>query len=256
MKNEDVKVIVLAGDGINCETETANAFSQWGAKASIVHVSDLLNQPDLLDTHHILALPGGFSFGDEISSGQILSLKIKYSLGDQLRKFIEGDKLIIGICNGFQILVKLGLLPNPFTHRDMSLVHNRQHHFINHWASLVVPKSKCVWTKSFQLSKIDLPIRHGEGRVVFKGTQEKQKEIYQSLLDREQIALFYETDVNGSYQNIAGVTDPSGKILGLMPHPEAATSMLLYPSGLDKINREGVGSLFFKNAIEHITLNF
>jgi phosphoribosylformylglycinamidine synthase I len=256
MRHEDVRVIVLTGDGINCEVETAYAFSEFGVNVNIVHVADLLNQPEILDSFHILALPGGFSFGDEISSGQVLSLKLKYSLGDRLKKFIADEKLIIGICNGFQVLVKLGLLPNPLNEREMSLVHNRQHHFIDQWAGLVIPKSKCVWTKSFQLSKIDLPIRHGEGRIVFKGESKEQEKIYQRLLSNDQIALTYEDDVNGSYQKIAGVTDPTGKILGLMPHPEAAISKLLYPSGLDKSIEPGVGSLFFKNGIEHITLNF
>ena len=256
MKKENVKVLVLTGDGINCEVETSHAFNEAGAKVSIVHVADLLERPTILEDYQILALPGGFSFGDEISSGQILSLKLKYTLGNHLEKFINEKKLIIGICNGFQVLVKLGLLPMPFKDRVMSLVHNRQNHFIDQWTELVVPSSKCIWTKSFQLSKIDLPIRHGEGRIVFKGSQLEQAGIYEMLLSNEQIALVYETDVNGSYQKIAGVTDPTGRILGLMPHPEAATSKLLYPSGGDKKNEPGVGTLFFKNAIEYITLNF
>lgn len=214
MKKDDVKVLVLTGDGINCEVETSNAFKLTGASVTISHVADLLEKPTLLDNYHILALPGGFSFGDEISSGQILSLKLKYALGDQLKKFIDDKKLIIGICNGFQVLVKLGLLPMPYNEREMSLVHNRQNHFIDQWAELVVPRSKCIWTKSFQLSKIDLPIRHGEGRIVFKGSKGEQEQIFQTLFSNQQIALYYETDVNGSYQKIAGVTDPSGRILG------------------------------------------
>lgn len=256
MKKEDIRVLVLTGDGINCEVETSNAFIQAGANADIVHVSDLLERPLILLNYQILALPGGFSFGDEISSGQILSLKLKYSLGEHLKKFVNDKKLIIGICNGFQVLVKLGLLPMPFMARNMSLVHNRQNTFIDQWTELSVVQSKCVWTKSFQLSKIDLPIRHGEGRIVFSGSSSDQELIYQTLCSNEQIALVYESDINGSYQKIAGVTDPSGRILGLMPHPEAAISKLLYPSGADKNSEPGIGTLFFKNAIDYITLNF
>jgi phosphoribosylformylglycinamidine synthase len=136
MERSNIHVLVLTGDGINCETETALAFNEHGVKSTIVHIQDLINNPSMLLTSHILALPGGFSFGDEIGSGQILALKLKYSLGDELKKFIEEGKLVIGICNGFQALVRLGLLPKPFTQRVMTLTHNRQGHFIDRWVDL------------------------------------------------------------------------------------------------------------------------
>lgn len=243
-----VKALILTGDGINCENETALAFSTQGCEAKIMHVQDLIDDPNQLNYYQILALPGGFSFGDEIGSGQILALKLKYSLGIALTRFIEQKKLVIGICNGFQVLTRLGLLPKPFTERQMTLTHNRQGHFINKWVNLKVPASKCVWTKSLQGKEIQLPIRHGEGNIVFAGDKETQHNTFQMLVDCGQIAVTYIEDVNGSYQKIAGITDPTGCILGLMPHPEAATSSWLLPDGREKLNGHAFGSEFFLNA--------
>lgn len=246
-----VKALILTGDGINCENETALAFVKSGCETKIMHVQDLIDQPGELNQYQILALPGGFSFGDEIGSGQILALKLKYSLGVALTEFINQRKLIIGICNGFQVLVRLGLLPKPFTERQMTLTHNRQGHFINKWVSLKVPESKCVWTKSLQGKEIQLPIRHGEGRITFAGDQTTQHNTFQTLVANGQIALSYTEDINGSYQQIAGVTDPTGCILGLMPHPEAATSNWLLPDGTAKKSDQAFGTQFFINAVKH-----
>lgn len=255
MKNK-VKALILTGDGINCEAETALAFSEHGCETKIMHVQDLIDQPGLLNQCQILALPGGFSFGDEIGSGQILALKLKYSLGVALTEFINNKKLIIGICNGFQVLVRLGLLPKPFTERQMTLTHNRQGHFINKWVNLTVPKSNCIWTRDLQGKDIALPIRHGEGKITFAGDQATQHNTFCTLVSQGQIALSYTEDVNGSYQQIAGVTDPTGCILGLMPHPEAATSHWLLPDGTQKKSGQSFGQQFFINAIKHCEERF
>ncbi len=255
MKREEIKVLVLTGDGINCETETALAFSELGAKTEIIHISDLIESKNKLKEAHILALPGGFSFGDEIGSGQILALKLKYALGDELKKFVEDKKPIIGICNGFQALVRLGLLPKPFSPRTMTLTHNRQGHFMNRWVDLDVPVSECVWTKELMGEKISLPIRHGEGRIVFKGDTESQREIYKTLSSNGQVALYYKSDINGSYADIAGVCDPSGLILGLMPHPEAAISSWHNPGGGQKSDEEGLGIFIFESGLKYCQSN-
>ncbi len=253
---KQIKVLVLTGDGINCETETAIAFIDRGATAEIIHIADLIENPAKLRTSHILALPGGFSFGDEIGSGQILALKLKYSLGEELKKFVEDKKCIIGICNGFQALVRLGLLPQPFTTRTMTLTHNRQGHFIDRWVNVEVPTSKCIWTKELMAQKIALPIRHGEGKIQFSGDEDSQKKIFQTLSVNGQIALTYSDDVNGSYEKIAGICDPSGRILGLMPHPEAAVSLWLSPSGADKKEGAGVGAMIFESGLKYCEVNF
>ena len=257
MKSE-VKVLVLTGDGINCEVETAAAFKSGKSKVTIQHIQDLILNPDSLNQYHILVLPGGFSFGDEIGSGQILALKLKYGLGDQLKKFIEAKKLILGICNGFQVLVRLGLLPKPFSEREMTLTHNRQGHFINQWVNLVVPPSKCIWTKKLQTENktVQFPMRHGEGRIVFSGDTQKQKSIFDTLKTNQQIAFYYESDVNGSFEKIAGITDPSGCILGLMPHPEAAMTKWLSPDSRDKSADKDSGSALFESALEYCEKQF
>ena len=251
-----LKVLVLTGDGINCERETAQAFSEYGVSATIIHIYDLIHHHELLKEAHILALPGGFSFGDELGSGQILALKLKYSLGDELKKFIDSGKLIIGICNGFQALVRLGLLPKPFSPREMSLTHNTDGHFVNRWVDLVAPVSKCVWSQKIQGKSFALPIRHGEGKIVFKGDASYQASLYQTLLDNEQVALTYVDDVNGSYQKIAGICDPTGRIFGLMPHPEAAISEWLNPEGAKKSGAIGIGASFFESGIEYCEKHF
>lgn len=256
MKKKDIKALVITGDGINCEAETAQAFRQEGISAEIIHISDLVNHPHRLSSAHILALPGGFSFGDEIGSGQILALKLKYSLHAELKKFIDDKKLIIGICNGFQALVRLGLLPAPFSDRTMTLTHNRQGSFIDKWVDLKVATSKCVWTREVMEEVICLPIRHGEGRVVFKGDSDTQEKIYNQLLENGQIALSYSQDINGSYKEIAGICDPTGRVFGLMPHPEAATSAWLYPSGKDKGEYAGIGAKIFSSAVKYCEENF
>jgi phosphoribosylformylglycinamidine synthase I len=251
MKRSNILAVILTGDGINCECETALAFSELGIKTEIVHIGDLITSPSRLQRAHILALPGGFSFGDEIGSGQILALKLKYALEDELKKFIDSKKLVIGICNGFQALVRLGLLPKPFTPRTMTLTHNRQGHFINRWVDLTIDMSQCVWTQKLHGQKITLPIRHGEGKILFKGSNSDQENTYQTLKENGQIALTYAEDVNGSYQEIAGVCDPTGRIFGLMPHPEAATSLWLSPAGVDKKAGAGIGSLIFESGIKY-----
>ena len=256
MERSKINILVLTGDGINCEEETALAFKEHGVFPQIIHIYDLIHNPALLEKSHILALPGGFSFGDEIGSGQILALKLKYSLGEELLKFINKGKLIIAICNGFQALVRLGLLPVPFAEREMTLTHNRQGHFINHWVGLNVLPSKCIWTKKINQQQISLPIRHGEGKIVFAGDVKNQAKIYERLIKNEQIVLTYGEDVNGSYQNIAGVCDPTGRIFGLMPHPEAAVSEWLNPSGTGKSAAMGIGSFFFESGIEYVENNF
>jgi phosphoribosylformylglycinamidine synthase len=256
MERSNINVLVLTGDGINCEEETALAFREQGVNPRIIHIYDLIHSPSLLESAHVLALPGGFSFGDEIGSGQILALKLKYSLGEELKKFIDAGKLVIGICNGFQALVRLGLLPRPFSEREMSLTHNRQGHFINRWVDLNVASSKCVWTKKLNQQKISLPMRHGEGKIVFAGDLKSQATIYDRLIEQGQIAMTYVDDVNGSYQKIAGVCDPTGRIFGLMPHPEAATSEWLNPSGTGKRDAVGIGASLFESGIDYIVQNF
>ncbi|MDE1153273.1 MAG: phosphoribosylformylglycinamidine synthase subunit PurQ [Micavibrio sp.] len=242
--------IVLSGDGINCERETAFALNFSGAETKIIHVNDLLAAPESLKTADGFAIPGGFSFGDELGSGQILALKIRHKLGDSFFKMVAAKKPVIGICNGFQVLVKLGLLPYPDAkERILALAANEQGSFINRWVSLNVNKqSVCQWTQGLDKATLDLPIRHGEGRIAFaKGTEEAH---YSDLQQRGLIPLTYTEDVNGSYGRIAALTDPSGAVLGLMPHPEAFMfgETFKTPSA-EAAGTRGDGALIFKNML-------
>ena len=244
--------IIVAGDGINCERETAAALVQAGGASKIVHINDLLENPKMLETAEGLAIPGGFSFGDELGSGQIMALKIRHKLGSAFFNMVEQKKPIIGICNGFQVLVKLGLLPFPAeSERRVALAANESGKFIDRWVSLEVnPKSVCLWTKDLPLSSLELPIRHGEGRIVFRSGEEEA--IYQTLVKQGQIPLTYTVDVNGSHGRIAALTDPSGVVLGLMPHPEAFVSRMTYKSSQQDATAKGDGLFIFENIIKYL----
>lgn len=219
--------IVLCGDGINCERETAMALEKADCKAKIVHINALLKDPSILRNAQGLALPGGFSFGDELGSGRILALKLIKGLGLELKNFVLSQKAIIGICNGFQALVKMGLLPDHNKERVLALVENSQGTFIDRWVDLnVYPGNVCKWTKLLK-DTLSLPMRHGEGRIAFQ--QDKELEIYEELLKNGQIVFQYSKDVNGSAYQIAGLTDPTGMILGMMPHPEASVHFCTHP---------------------------
>lgn len=240
-----MRAMILAGEGINCEAETKAAFERVGVPADIIYIQEWKEKPELLFDYKILALPGGFSFGDELHSGQILALDLKYSVGSELKQFIEQKGLVIGICNGFQVLMKLGIFENN-SERTMTLYHNESFKFQDQWVKCLVPESRCVWTKG--MSTISLPARHGEGRIIFKAEKD-----FDALAINGQIALVYDRDINGSHARIAGITDPTGQVLGLMPHPEAALDSNLYPYEF-KQNPELVLALF-QNAKKFIQEN-
>ncbi len=235
------KFLVLFGDGINCENETAQAIENAGAKADKVHVNELVSNPKKLLNYQGFAIPGGFSFGDHLGSGQILALKLEKNLNQELLKFCETG-VVIGVCNGFQTLTKLGLLPTPTFHRSCALIKNKQGHFINRWADVHLnTMSPCIWTKNLP-ENFALPIRHGEGRFVVKDSKELE-----CLNQNQQVVLRYCNDENGSTERIAGICDTSGRIFALMPHPEAAVYDWQLPY-------QGVayGQKFFANAVNYL----
>jgi phosphoribosylformylglycinamidine synthase len=221
------KAIVIHGDGINCDAETSFAFEYTGFEVERQHVSDILSASQLLSVAQLLVIPGGFSFGDEIASGKILALKIKNSLQEQLHQFIDRGGLVLGICNGFQVLVQMGLLPdsNRKAKPTVSLAHNSGGKFINKWVSMQVPQdTHCFFFKG--LTQIELPIRHGEGRLVVAGGDDSAE----ADIVRSRAVLRYDEDVNGSFDGIAGLTNDKGNVCGLMPHPEAFVRWTQHPS--------------------------
>ena len=235
--------MILCGDGINCERETAAAFQAADFVTITKHVNDLVARPGSLVEAQALALPGGFSFGDELGSGQVLAAKLRQAAGAELAGFVTSGKPVIGICNGFQALVKLGLLPWPEQASGVALAHNSSGQFINRWVEVEFPDSVCVWTRNLPATMF--PVRHGEGRIFAADSSA----VLSRLGERRQIALRYREDFNGSLDRIAGLCDPSGVVLGLMPHPEAAVADWLHPS---RVSGSARGLELFKNARRYL----
>lgn len=261
--SNDCKVLVLAGNGINCERETKYAFNLAGAfKAKIIHVNDVKTEPRVLEDYQILALPGGFSYGDHISAGIVLATDLKYQLYEPLIQFIEAEKVIIGICNGFQVQIRTGLLPGinkEYTRPTATLAANTSAQFEDRWVHLVGnPNSPCIFTKGIE--HIYLPVRHGEGRFVPRNQEihsqlrKNQQIVFQYADEKRDITEEYPHNPNGSTDSIAGICDPTGRIFGLMPHPEAFCHPTNHPfwTRLRKSERKAQGLIIFQNAVKHV----
>ena len=258
------KALILTGYGINCDIETAHAFKLAGADAERVHITDLINTTRKLSDYHILAFPGGFSFGDDIASGKVLANMIKYNLGEQIQEFIDSGKLIIGICNGFQAMVKMGLLPafdGDYGSQDVTLTFNDSGRFEDRWVHLNANvKSKCVFTKS--IKNIYLPVRHGEGKFVVKNPQvlarlKKENHIVFQYTDIDGKTAGYPDNPNGSVDNIAAICDETGRVFGMMPHPEAFQHRTNHPRWTrEELPEEGAGVAIFRNAVEYVKGNY
>lgn len=260
----NVRAVVLTGFGINCDYETQAALNRVGADAERIHLNDIIENAALLERGHILAIPGGFSFGDDVASGKILANRLRYKLGAPLQAFIADGKLIIGICNGFQVMVKMGILPlfhGEFV-QDVTLTNNDSARFENRWVSMKTdPSTKCVWLKG--IGRLDLPVRHGEGKFI-----PRDDIVLNRLKSNGQIVLRYcnadgspangkfPINPNGAIDDIAGICDPSGRIFGLMPHPEANVDRTNHPcwTRLD-LPEEGAGLQVFRNAVEYVQRN-
>lgn len=248
------KALVLSGYGINCEQETAYAIRKVGGSTDIVHVNELIENPTLLQKYNFFVVPGGFSFGDDLGSGKVLANKMKFKLKDSLQKFIEDGNLILGICNGFQVLVKLGILPIPDFKQRVTLKKNESGKFEDRWVWLKVnAASPCIFTRD--LGYFPLPVRHGEGNFfpesedVLKEIIEKNLHVIQYVNEKGNFAG-YPWNPNGSIANIAGICDPSGRIFGMMPHPEAFHDIHNCPYWKITSVKEALGLRIFRNAVE------
>lgn len=255
--------LILRAAGTNCDGETAYAFQLAGARTESLHINRLLEKPAILDQFEILAFPGGFSYGDDIAAGKILANQLVHHLGDALRRFIESGKPVIGICNGFQILVKTDLLPGPLAGRSgqtATLTNNDCGRLVDRWVHLVPRGDKCIWTKG--IGPIDLPIAHGEGKFV-----PADDAVRRALWDQNQVALVYANEdgslaagkspgnPNGSVDDIAGICDATGLVFGLMPHPERYVDPLQHYAWTSRgpLPPEGQGLQIFRNAVAHVT---
>lgn len=246
------KTLILRTAGTNCDMETAHAFELAGAVADRVHLNRVLENPHLMDAYQMLAIPGGFSYGDDINSGRIFANQIMHHLKDAFLRFVEAGKPIIGICNGFQVLVKTDLLPGGLggrTGQTATLTSNASQRFTDHWVKLKVrPATRCIWMRG--IDRLELPVAHGEGRFV-----PADDGVRRALWDEGRIVLTYAegSNPNGSVDDIAGVCDQTGLIFGLMPHPERFVAGVQHPdrAGWDR-DGEGAGLAVFRNAVERM----
>jgi len=233
----DVNVLVLAGYGLNCDHETAYAFELAGARAVRVHINSLIAGAVDPADFQIMVFIGGFSWGDDHGAGVIQAVRMKTNLGDKILAFIEKEKLVLGICNGFQTLVNLGLLPGidgDYRARSVALTFNDCGNFRDDWVTLKVnSRSPCVFTRG--LDVLELPVRHGEGKFYTDAatrahlTRENQVALQYALPDGRPAGQRFPYNPNGSIDDIAGICDPSGRIFGLMPHPEAYNHATNHP---------------------------
>lgn len=260
------KILVFAGYGLNCEEETKFAFELAGGVADIVHINDLIDHPKQIANYQITAFPGGFSYGDDTGSGNAYAWKLKNHLWKEIETFVKKDNLVIGICNGFQILVNLGLLPAlgfRYGERQAALLHNETARYVDRWVDIKV-ENDSPWLQT--ISTLTVPIAHGEGKLYVT------KKILKQLQQKKLIALRYikgeiceyqnlHANPTGTLDNIVGITDESGRILGLMPHAERAmffTQLPHWPLIKETYLREnkslpiyGPGLQLFKNAINY-----
>jgi phosphoribosylformylglycinamidine synthase I len=271
-----VKALVLTGYGLNCDYETDFSLKAAGAESHRVHINEIISgrgpaNAVRLQDYHILVFGGGFSWADDHGAGVVMASKLKRHMGEQIERFIEEGKLILGICNGFQCLVNLGLLPAfnlEYGERRVALTYNDSGNFVDTWVNLRInPKSPCVFTKG--ITTIELPVRHGEGKFYAKAGDVEQ------LFQNHQVVLQYADEKgneakgkwplnpNGSLRDIAGICDPSGRILGLMPHPEAFNHYTNHPDWTRKkhiakqgkkpeSSSEGEGMKIFRNAVSYL----
>ena len=253
------KVLILRTAGTNCDYETRYAFEKAGAKVDAVHINILLANKNLLKDYQILTLPGGFTYGDDVSAGKILSNQIKYNLEEDIKTFIHEKKLILGICNGFQALTKAGLLPAiDKQHQEATLTFNDSNKFEDRWVYLKICSNKSIFVKDGEISKIYLPVAHGEGKFVTQDESILNKitmnhQIVFKYVNEQGEETGYPWNPNGAARNIAGICDPTGQILGMMPHPERHVEPTQHPRWTRNGLKEwGEGFIIFKNAVSYV----
>lgn len=260
---EQVKALVLRAAGINCDLETEYALEAAGAEADRVHINRIIEEPSILEGYQIMVFPGGFSYGDDVAAGRILANQIIHHLFDVVRKFIEDGKLVLGICNGFQVLVKAGVLGNTDDSgsQSVTITYNDSGKFEDRWVYLQPGESKCVFIE--REKRIYLPIAHGEGKVVCKDAN-----VLEMLKSNNNVAFRYvdadgnfggfPVNPNGSVDSIAGLTDDTGRVLGLMPHPERFVKPTQHPhwTRLENHGSPPDGITIFNNAVQYVKENF
>lgn len=257
------RILVLRAAGTNCDRETAYAFEQAGASTITVHVNELARKPRLLADVHGLVIPGGFSHGDDLGAGTVFGARIRSTFLDGIRRLVDRGGVVLGICNGFQVLAKAGLVPgfDGGVDRTVTLASNESNRYEDRWVKLEVTTDRCAFLRAGEVYEV--PVAHGEGRLL------ALSEAVRERLHRDgQVALRYvgpggahpagyPWNPNGALDDIAGITDPTGRILGLMPHPERHQ----FPWQSPRFHREGPaatpdGLRVFRNAVHHLKRAF
>lgn len=260
------EILIITGYGVNCEAESRFAWEQAGAKVTLLHLNDLLDNPAELHKYQGLMFIGGFSYGDHMGSGLVFAQRLKHRLQEDLQRFIDDEKIMLGVCNGFQVMTKIGLVPgfdNAYFDQKIALMQNDCGTFQDFWITMEFDQdSPCIFTKG--IGKMDLPIRHGEGKLFTL-----DKELLARIDAAHQIpcryidpvtgapAMKHPANPNGSLLSMAGLCDPTGRVFGLMPHPEA----FLYPENHPQydsrringdVAQNGDGLKLFQNGVDYL----
>lgn len=255
------RVCVLYADGTNCDRETSYAFEKAGGDPHLVHVNELRRGEKRLADYHILVIPGGFSYGDDVLSGKVLAVELTSFLADQLQAFVDAGKPVLGICNGFQVLVRTGLLPKAqMGNIEVTLMTNDSGRFECRWVYLRVEESNCIFTRGLAGKLLYFQAAHGEGKFyatpqVLASIEASGQVVFRYATPAGEPTGIYPYNPNGSLAAIAGICDPSGRIMGLMPHPERFIELTQHPNWrrleIKSACREPHGLAIFRNAVAY-----
>ena len=250
----NTRALVLRTAGINCDGETVRALELAGARVDLVHLQRVLDEPARLEEYSLLVIPGGFSYGDDVSAGRVFGLELRHSLAAKLSAFVERGGFVLGVCNGFQVLVESGLFEPGSTQRNIALSNNASNRFECRWVAI---EGQACAASFIEPGRMPVPVAHGEGRFVVR-----DEATLKQLVDNRQIALryvrqdgkpatSYPDNPNGSALSIAGICDPTGRVLGLMPHPERNLTPWNHPHWTRLSPRdEGEGVRFYRRLVE------
>jgi phosphoribosylformylglycinamidine synthase I len=251
------KALILRAPGANCDVEAQFACELAGAMTERVHINRLREEPKLLHRFQLLIVPGGFTYGDDVAAGKILAVQLAHYLRDALQRFRDADKLILGICNGFQALLKAGLLIAPDEEGPLAtLTNNAAGKFEDRWITMQASPGRCPFLKGYE--RLEAPVAHGEGRFIcrkewiIKGLEQSGQVVLRYANSDNSGTVPYPANPNGSEGDVAGICDPTGRVLGLMPHPERHVLPTQHPRWTRRgLAKEGEGLRLFRNAVEY-----
>ncbi|MDR4505385.1 MAG: phosphoribosylformylglycinamidine synthase I [Candidatus Scalindua sp.] len=258
------KVVIIRTAGTNCDYETRYALERVGASVDMIHINQLVKEKELLELYQMVVLPGGFTYGDDIAAGKVLANQLRYHLLDDLLRFVDEGKLIVGICNGFQVLVKMGLLPGVNGSASsqeprgqaFTLTYNDSSKFEDRWVYVKAFSNKSVFIEKDTI--LYIPVAHAEGKFIGRSEEAlellfRSGQIVFKYVDKEGNESGYPWNPNGSLANIAGVCDPTGRILGIMPHPERYIEPTQHPRWTrEGLKDEGDGMVIFRKAVDYM----